>query len=770
MSKRRRWGTEPPPEEPDRRDPPQTWGEDQLPSVRARRRGDLPSWGDVPPSPDPRPAVEPPPAGRRGYVDPGLSDHTAVWPGAPVPPDRTPADPGTSPAQPSTGWPDSGDQTTARGQQPSWDTGAAWGSRPASDPTTGRPSTGRQPAREEPSSWEADARWPHASPLRDETAAFTDPTRGVDPSQPGGPAWGNPASPRESTGRHAVPPEWSAEQTWSSDALGSRTPTTGPVTDTGWYGANDVEAADRGTWTTSHREAADDPVTRTSTGWSGPGSLGYDEADANADWRQGPQSADDNRRWDDTQSWRDLTITDPPNTAASGAQAAPEPPMPPGLAPLAADLALPTPTPTPGQGIPGEGGGAGTAMQTRGAAFPDTDPSTARAGSATPVPPTGLWSRLPSWARLSRNDLEVLAWWTFTRIGILLVALAGPWLFLTESKVPGFLDRWQQWDFWHFDRIATHGYFAKGWDTPVEAFFPGFPALLSVGHAIGLPTAVAGLCVSFVAGAIAAIALGRLADAEWGQGAGRRAAAMWMLAPPAIFLAAPYTESLFLGFAIPAWLAARRGHWWVAGLLAAGASTVRVSGVFLIAALVVEFLTSRKRRDWVQGAWLALPLVPLLGYMAYLRVNTGDWMRWYHAQSQEWYRGATFPVESLLNTVDAATGQTTFGDVSEAVRANWEWMFRAELVAMLVGLVVTVTLLALQRWGEATWVGIQVIAFSTSYWFFSVPRATLLWFPLWMGLAALAVRWTWVWRIYLVLAVPLFGVWAAAYLTGRWSG
>jgi len=33
-----------------------------------------------------------------------------------------------------------------------------------------------------------------------------------------------------------------------------------------------------------------------------------------------------------------------------------------------------------------------------------------------------------------------------------------------------------------------------------------------------------------------------------------------------------------------------------------------------------------------------------------------------------------------------------------------------------------------------------VLAFSVSYWFFSVNRATLLWFPLWMMFAAWGTR------------------------------
>jgi hypothetical protein len=390
-----------------------------------------------------------------------------------------------------------------------------------------------------------------------------------------------------------------------------------------------------------------------------------------------------------------------------------------------------------------------------------------RRGHAGPDSEPG---RLRSWLQVTALDTEVLRWWVLTRLGILLVVLTGPSLFLGDGKVPSFLDRWKQWDFWHFDRIATHGYFARGWDTPVEAFFPGLPLLLRIGHTVGLPTVLVGLIVSFVAGGVAAVALARLADFEWGEGAGRRAATMWMVAPPAIFLAAPYSESLFLGFAIPAWLAARRGHWWLAALLAAGASSIRVSGIFLVVALAVEFATSGRRRNWLQGLWLLGSLLPVFAYMAYLKIHTGDWLRWYHAQAEGWYRGFTLPHEALINTWNAATGKTSFGNVSEAVRANFEWMFRAELVAMLVGVVLTIVLLRFRRWGEATWVGIQVLAFTSSYWFFSVPRATLLWFPLWIGLAALSLRRPWVWLTYLLLSVPLFGVWIAAYTTGKWAG
>ena len=56
------------------------------------------------------------------------------------------------------------------------------------------------------------------------------------------------------------------------------------------------------------------------------------------------------------------------------------------------------------------------------------------------------------------------------------------------------------------------------------------------------------------------------------------------------YLAAGYSECLFAAFAFSAWLAARRDRWVLAVVLAAGASAVRVNGLFLAAAIALEFL------------------------------------------------------------------------------------------------------------------------------------------------------------------------------------
>jgi hypothetical protein len=362
---------------------------------------------------------------------------------------------------------------------------------------------------------------------------------------------------------------------------------------------------------------------------------------------------------------------------------------------------------------------------------------------------------------LPATDREALALWVTSRLGLWVVAGAVGWFFAADDTVAPLLDRWQQWDFHHYWGIALAGYGGEPTGVPNVAFFPGLPGLLWSGAQLGVRHVVTGLLVSLVAGAVAAVAMARIGDLDGGPRAGPRTVLVWLLAPPAVFLAAPYTESLFLGLALPAWLAARRERWALAGVLAAGAVTVRVSGIFLVAALGVHWLTSSRRR-WSGVAWLALPLVPLLAWTAYVRSITGSWTGWLDAQAEEWNRDFTWPWDAWSTTWDAAFGG--------GQPPNFAWMFRAELVAVLVGVLLTVLLVRRARWGEATWVGLQVAAFVTSTWFFSVPRATLLWWPLWVGLAVLTLRRRWVLWLYVSLSGPLMVVWAAAFLTGRWGG
>ncbi|MEV1020435.1 mannosyltransferase family protein [Streptomyces sp. NPDC050264] len=377
---------------------------------------------------------------------------------------------------------------------------------------------------------------------------------------------------------------------------------------------------------------------------------------------------------------------------------------------------------------------------------------------APPAPPQPAVPRGPlRW--LSALDRTVLRTYLLTRLGLLVTAYCVARLFPGRpdaKQARPLLSVWQQWDWTHYRTIAEHGYFHTD---NSEAFFPGFPLVLRAVHLVVPDWTVAGLLISFVSGAIAVRALARIA----GGPVGTRAVLLLLLSPCAVFLAAGYTESLFLALALPAWLAARRGNWALAGTLAAGATAVRVSGLFLAAALLVEFLVARGgSREWRRLPWLALPAVPVLAYTAYLHARTGDWMAWKHAQERGWYRAFHPPWEAWAHTWGAAFDGT--------YATGYALMCQAELLAMLLGLGLLARLLRGRRWAEALYVALTLWALGTSYWYTSVPRATLLWWPLWAGLAAWSLRSPRVTYVLLCVLAPLSTLYAVAFLSGRWAG
>jgi hypothetical protein len=342
-------------------------------------------------------------------------------------------------------------------------------------------------------------------------------------------------------------------------------------------------------------------------------------------------------------------------------------------------------------------------------------------------PSTGSGRRVRGSGRADRSDGRiVLQAWIASRGLIASVALL---LAVLEGR--RLTDQVSNWDVQHFSRLAAGGYLADA-DGTLMAFFPGLPVLLSIGLDLGVPVAVTGVVLSLAGSAIAAAALLRLGG-PW-------AAVAWLFAPTAVFTAVPYTESLFCAAAFWAWERARADRWLPAAALTAIACTFRVSGIFLIGALLVMIITTRApgRTRIKRIGLMLIPASAVLIFMSYLHRLTGSWTAWFTAQQTGWVREFTWPWQSFLNTIPAVLPG------AYADHPWWAAVFRAEIVAMAVGVAVTVGCVVLSirahrrgerpLWAEASWVGVQVLAFSLSYWFFSVTRATMLWFPLWIFL------------------------------------
>lgn len=366
---------------------------------------------------------------------------------------------------------------------------------------------------------------------------------------------------------------------------------------------------------------------------------------------------------------------------------------------------------------------------------------------------------------LDGDDLASLGVWGASRVAVALLAVGGAWLLsgARTSTVDGFLARWDRWDVGLFRKIAQFGYDGYPDDYPdrgVEALFPGAPLALRGVHLLVPDWTAAGLLLSLAAGAAASVALGRLAVLDGAPAS--RAVLYLVLSPYAVFLFAGYSEALFLALALWGWLQAAQDRWVTASLLVAAAATVRISGVFLACGLVVHYLVvhrGRLRRDAVA---LLAPFLAVGAYFTYLAVLTGDFWRWPAAQEQGWGRRPTLPWDAFATTLRAAR------DGGRA--AEYAWSFRAEIVAVAVGLALTVVLLVRRRWGEATYVGLSVSALATSTYYLSVGRATLLWWPLFVLLAVAGLRRPWVHTAYVALAAPLMALLVLTFTSGRWVG
>jgi hypothetical protein len=359
---------------------------------------------------------------------------------------------------------------------------------------------------------------------------------------------------------------------------------------------------------------------------------------------------------------------------------------------------------------------------------------------------------------------RALVVWLATRVLLGLAALGAA--VVSGAGAGAWLSRWDRWDVGLFRKVAEFGYDGYPHDYPdvgIVAFFPGHPLLLRAVHVVVPDWTAAGLLLSLVAGGVAAVALARLAEAEM-PGAGPWAVACLALSPYGVFLVAGYSEALFLAFALPAWLAARSHRWMLAGLLGAGAASVRVTGLFLAVALLVHcasVCSAAGRRPGADAAWLLAPFAAAAAYVGYLRVRTGSWLAWPQAQAEGWERELTAPWTSLATTLRAATSD---------LPPEYVWAFRAEVVAVAVGVALTGLLLRRRRWAESTYVGLSVVSLATSTYYLSVPRAALLWWPLWVLLAAAAVRRREVGVVYLVVAVPLCLLGVVVFTSGRWLG
>jgi hypothetical protein len=369
------------------------------------------------------------------------------------------------------------------------------------------------------------------------------------------------------------------------------------------------------------------------------------------------------------------------------------------------------------------------------------------------------------------GDRRALTVWLATRVALIGVVLPMA-AFLGPERHPlaegnWVLDRFAYWDSYHFILIAEHGYFPPQRPCCDQAYFPGYPVLIAAARPLtGGSSILAGLVVSMVSGTIAAALLWRMARERTGNAAVANNAVLFLaLTPLGIFLTVVYSEPTFLAFAVGAWWAGSRHRWWLAGALAAGATAVRVNGLFLLAGLVVMYAvqpkTLRRHRPRMDLIAFSLPVLPVAAFMTYLHARTGSWNAWSEAQQRGWGRHLAWHWDGMLGA------WRRIGATSDPWSAVTGW---GDLLAVTIGLAVLAALLWLRRWPEATYVGLSLAVIVCSTLYVSAPRYALSWFPVYLLLGELATRprWRWLPRVAVIVCLPLMVTATLLFTTRHW--
>lgn len=189
-----------------------------------------------------------------------------------------------------------------------------------------------------------------------------------------------------------------------------------------------------------------------------------------------------------------------------------------------------------------------------------------------------------------------------------------------------YLWSWANFDGVHYLSIVKNGYFQFE-----QAFFPLFPLLIK---AITYLTAIESIYIAtFILHAFFLLALVffyKLLRLDYGIKESWWIILFLIFFPTSFFFASVYTESLFLFLSVACFYYARKGKWWLAGVLGMLAALTRFVGIFLFPVLLIEFLQNKERVN--RMLWLFLIPVGTLLYMGWLTKTYHDPLLFFHSQ------------------------------------------------------------------------------------------------------------------------------------------
>jgi Gpi18-like mannosyltransferase len=334
-----------------------------------------------------------------------------------------------------------------------------------------------------------------------------------------------------------------------------------------------------------------------------------------------------------------------------------------------------------------------------------------------------------------------------------------------QNEIPSsLLTIWNRWDTAHYLDIAQRGYSntTAGERYLRIVFFPFYPILIRLFAFVSRDYMLSALIVSNLAYAAAAFYIYKLALLDHTEETALRTAFYFSIFPTAYFLHAGYTESLFLALTIASFYYGRKGRWWLSGLIGMAASLTRITGIILLPALILEYISQKGvhirsiRKDIL---WLTL--IPF-GFLLYLIANYltfGNPFEFLQIQKEHWAKTLNFPWIGL----SGAWHSTWWRSPADSILVGW-----AEIIFGVLGFILTIWVGICLRISYGVYMFITwLVVTSTSFWL-SIPRYTLSMFPLFIALSLFG-RSREINYLLTFLSLLFFGLFLSLFIQGRWA-
>jgi Gpi18-like mannosyltransferase len=355
-----------------------------------------------------------------------------------------------------------------------------------------------------------------------------------------------------------------------------------------------------------------------------------------------------------------------------------------------------------------------------------------------------------------------------SRLVITLIAVMTLMLIRNQPPDPNSLTwLWSKWDAGHFLDVAKHGYMNATEERFFIVFFPLYPFLIRMLAGIIRSYEWAGVALSNLCLAVAAIYLYLLVKLDFNHRIARNSVLSLLIFPVSFFLGVVYSDSLFLALSIMTIYYARTGKWYYAGLCGCLASLTRNFGVLLLVPVMIEFaltagLTEKfKRGELLQiGAeckkGLVLLLIPLGlgGYLLINRIVTGDCFTFLTYQREHWSNGFGFFADNLVTIFNNAM--------------NWKATERIALwIPELIAIIMVIAMIFYGfrkiRVSYLIYMMIYLFTCTSATWLISGPRYLMCLFPVHL-LIALIIKAKPVQIGYLFLSLSLLAFYTLAFV------